>query len=260
MLSAVLKYRSIMINKENFGKSLQIENPRSLLDWPFLLVKTLPQLLELLLHPATGPSLERLQLVSAVINVIDPNMKLANGRWGNAAVFLAEGNQFLELKGELMGGNEQTLLSLAVKYFIRGQAKYFPWPDQRDFSAKINLKPIYLQDVELFLRECGQYNESLLNQDLASLNGHSIPIIPSQMSLALLVCHSLCVLDALEKSPSCFHLSFGPALKQGQAVVFSHGILQGDFVSAINTDEHTVVALRTSVYFLGPGHLKQNPI
>lgn len=149
-------------------------------NWPPILAKALPALLQALLDQKNGESLERLQLINVKLSFEEnrnsdemPKPTLSR---------LSEGqNKFLMLEGKFKLSSIFAC-KIIITYFVRGQKKYFK---HELILSKPNswLKPerIELSQIHEFFAALKQSNTFFDDPSLSELNGRAQVLVPNEM-------------------------------------------------------------------------------
>lgn len=129
--------------------------------WSAKALKLLPQMLIKLLEQKNCQSLERLQLVQVDFKLEAP-LNEEEIVLSKKHIFLVdEDDQFMTLSGHITQ-QEQNIISLSVKYFKRGEKKFFKW----------DKPPLLNNKISFSLDEKERSNKSQQeSKDLASLMG-----------------------------------------------------------------------------------------
>lgn len=154
------------------------------ISWLYAVGKCLPELMSKLLDQGIGESLERLQLVEISVRLLNPSCVDSAGRLiGSGIERSGERDKFLILSGHMI--NEVgPWFDIAIKYFVRGERKFFRTESMPSVSAK-HWCAFNEKDINNFLGSLGQENSFFTSRALARLNGRTEIQVPSQMLMLL---------------------------------------------------------------------------
>jgi hypothetical protein len=234
---------------ETFLNSLQISSSASIINWPVLLARSLPILLTKLLASEYGQTLERMQLVSIGIKILGRYEKIDEASYFSDIKIVSSDlcDQFIYVKSYFMSMNKK-ILGLSIKYFIRGQRKFFkPQIQLYLLDKQDHLLPISETDIIAFFNFLGQNNSFWFSHKLAELNGRSNVTIPSQMLLTLGLLQGLSLMGEKKSSYRYFELNFHQVLKKNQPLVMSYGENQQEFRLNIASDQGLVISLNAAL-------------
>jgi hypothetical protein len=217
-------------------RSLHLPKDSTIPDWPFELIKAMPDLLILLLRQNQPPSLERMQLVSMDVELLDESINKPGSVTWTQKILTAQPNQFLTLSGQLLR-NELPVANIAIHYFLRGQPRFFKPSPPPSLGNQENLPALSAQDVEAFFLGLGQPNDFFNNRDLARLNGQPYALVPNHLMVALMVCH------ALQYQPSLMRISltFYQAVEQNKPLVMFSQLDKQGVTLGMGTDKGIAV-------------------
>lgn len=210
----------------------------SLHTWPSELVQALPELLGELLKQHRPPSLERMQLVTIDLKLLDAGHdKTGALSWGKK-LLIKKPDQFLALNGTLHK-DSKPLLEITIDYFLRGQRQFFRHAAPPELGNSKTLPAITADDIHSFFTSISQNNDFFTNADLALLNGLPCPPVPSQMLLAMLINHALLELPLAQR----FTIHFYQALPQNTPLLLTSQKSVKHFSFCIGTTENSAAAL-----------------
>jgi hypothetical protein len=149
-------------------------------DWLKELSQKWPTLLVNLLDQKEGESLERLQVLSCLIELKPNNNNVENKNLVREKI---NNSRFLILNNYIIFKN--LLVSIKIKYFIRGQRKYY----NNKFEAN-NYNLINIGRLDNTVMKYFYTNSLFYDSSLAQLNGYADVIIPSDFLISKLISYA----------------------------------------------------------------------
>lgn len=169
--------------------------------WIASLQQELPLFLVKLLSQREGESLERLQLVDVEIKLVQSPLV----QEVSLQRFSESGNNFLELRGGIKGS---TPLDVRIRYFVRGQRKFFKPSITQEECVMTPWRAMDRQWVINSLSEYKQENSSLTSPELAQLNGRTDIHVPNHLVLGAILREALMVWPPERVALSHFMVKF----------------------------------------------------